>query len=70
VVKLTMFVALGFTFCHVNGPTLVVISVVPLNAKASNTQLSGPEGDPLDRQVVESVAGWVGTLAMVILVIG
>jgi len=58
----------GVTVCHENGPTVEVMSTVPLNAKASKSQLSGPAGAPFDKHEFDNVGGWVGDLAMLILV--
>lgn len=51
----------GATDAHVNGPTDEVISALPLKAEASYKVLSGPDGAPAERQLVESVVGWLGT---------
>ena len=58
----------GSTSCQVNGPTLVVMSELPLKANAWNSQLSGPAGAPFERHVFERVGGCVGDLLTEMLV--
>jgi hypothetical protein len=58
----------GFTVCQENGPIVEVMSVLPLKAKASKSQLSGPVGAPFDKQEFDSVGGWVGDLLTLMLV--
>jgi hypothetical protein len=68
-VKFTIVVLpVGVTVCQENGPTVEVMSAVPLKAKASKSQLSGPAGAPFDKQEFDNVGGWVDDLAILILV--